>query len=608
MPTISRTNLSTNPSAETSTTGTTTIGSGPPALSQVGFAWPGAGTKAYRLVWVTSTNPFNGITQTFSTVSGTVYTCSAWVYVPSGSPAVAAVVAGAGFGTTSAAFDTWTRIYITFTATASSHAFQVVAIGNQTAGQLATVDALLCEATNSLLAYFDGDTAGASWNGTAELSTSTLAAFDPGAGLPALVVEFDATAPQATDFILDSSLLNGGAVLVGSPRFVSVSSGIESVSIMRGASDPNSPVQAAQVTLDMDNASGAFDPDNLNSPYNQQPGNPQLVKGMLVRISALFASGGVFTAQQLFYGRLDVPDIDVGIMPTASFACVDDIAALGQVSVPSFNNSVNAGDGTTGGRCRWALAQVPNLTGTPVISTGMARDILPTYGGDSVLDELNTAATCEAGMVFVDRFGAVNATAHGDEYTKTPIAILSDGGSIPNGIEYEAITVSNGIMQIVNGAIVQRYNSPSTYATMTGGDAASASKYGAQTITVTAPLTNDTDAQALASYLGTAHSRPISLVTSVTVNFTGQGNAAVLLSAEIGQQITVSRTIPYLNAPRTLNLRLVIIGLQWTVDGQGTFKLTIYTGPVDITSLYGSAGAFILDSSLLDGGDVLTPY
>ena len=70
----------------------------------------------------------------------------------------------------------------------------------------------------------------------------------------------------------------------------------------------------------------------------------------------------------------------------------------------------------------------------------------------------------------------------------------------------------------------------------------------------------------------------------------------------------VTRVVQYQSGFRTITLRLVIVGMRWDIDAAGSFFLTLYTGPVDITSLYGSAGVFVLDSSLLNGPDTLTPY
>lgn len=614
MPSAPRYNLCTNPSFETAVTGWAGAGpgSGAPTIAQSSvMAWPSAGTKCAVVTWTTATDKPNGVQSTFSTSSGTTYTASAWVYVPGGNVPVAILVNGLATSSwASTVTDQWTRISVTFTAVSSTQTVRVWATQNQIAGQLFYLDAVLCEAASTAMPYFDGDTSGAVWSGTAELSTSTLNAFDPGNGMPTVVVEFDATAPQATDFVLDSSALNSGNLLIGSPRFVTVPSEINSLTITRGVTVADAPPTAGEATIEFDNWSGNFDPDNTLSVYNQQPNNPQLVPGMQVRVSTLFANGGAYTAQTIFWGTLESVSIDVGIFPTATFTVVDDLATIGQSSIPSFNSSVNASsDGSSAGRVRWALNQSPQLCAAPVVSSSMTRQILPTYGGDSILDEIVAAATAEAGRVFCSRLGAITVTSHGDEYTQIPLATLSDSGAqIVNGVEYESLAVTNGVQRIINAATVERYGSPSNYQTMYGGNSSSAFRYGTQSYSVVAPLTSDSDAQALATYLGNRFSTPIPLIDSVTVNFAGQGNAAVLLGADIGNQVTVTRIVQYQSGSRTIALRLVIIGMRWDISATGGFSVTLYTGPVDITSLYGSAGAFILNSSLLNGTDTLTPY
>jgi hypothetical protein len=56
---------------------------------------------------------------------GTQYTASAWVYVPTGSPAVRLGVAGIGTGTASTSTNAWQQITYTFTATSTTHYLQV---------------------------------------------------------------------------------------------------------------------------------------------------------------------------------------------------------------------------------------------------------------------------------------------------------------------------------------------------------------------------------------------------------------------------------------------------------------------------------------------------
>jgi hypothetical protein len=80
-----------------------------------------------------------------------------------------------------------------------------------------------------------------------------------------------------------------------------------------------------------------------------------------------------------------------------------------------------------------------------------------------------------------------------------------------------------------------------------------------------------------------------------------------LFKVEIGCQIVISRTVPYIGNPQALNLQLNVEGIQWAMTPD-TFTLKMVTSPTDSGSLFGGAGVFLLDSSLLDGADVLSAF
>jgi hypothetical protein len=76
-----------------------------------------------------------------SFVVGEDYTATARVWVPaSGGRHVVAAVAGIGFGSTSAATDTWTEVSITWTASATTHLVQLWTSGTPSAGDQTWVD------------------------------------------------------------------------------------------------------------------------------------------------------------------------------------------------------------------------------------------------------------------------------------------------------------------------------------------------------------------------------------------------------------------------------------------------------------------------------------
>jgi hypothetical protein len=426
--------------------------------------------------------------------------------------------------------------------------------------------------------------------------------------VPTVVVEFDANPPQATEFILDVSALDGGDQLATSPRWVNIGAvtgvGALSGTVTRGRQNIDSPVQAGELVLVCDNFGGDFDPDNPLSDFNLAP--PGLVKGMLVHVLVTY---GAIT-KTIFQGRLDSVTLDKGYNLSATFTFVDELTAVGSSAMASFNTAVRPE--TSFSRASWLLTFVPPISGGTSVSTNLTKSLLPTYGGSTVLDHLNLVATAEAGRVFIDRFGKLTVTAHADDLTGASVATFTDHPTDVTGIQFEALITSPQRIQVINGAIVDRYNrSDSNYASVFGGDAGSAAIYGQTVISYVAPLSSDVDAQSLADYYGTRRAIPKPTIDGVAVNFSGQSTAAAgvpaLLGADLGDQVTVHRTVPYIPIPQVIDEQALIEGLRYEF-ATGQFRGTYYLAPSDVSSLFGGAGPFTLDISALDGTDVLAAY
>jgi hypothetical protein len=425
------------------------------------------------------------------------------------------------------------------------------------------------------------------------------------AGIPTVKVEFDANPPQAGEFVLDSSSLDGTDSLTTSPRWISVGTVDLPLSgtITQGRQNVDSPVQAGELTLVCDNFSGNFDPDNNNSIFNRAVGQPYLIKGMLCRVSAVISA----VSYPLFVGRLENVVLDKGLNLSATLTFVDDLTVAGSTAATSFNDAVRAE--TSRSRVVWLVSLLPTSNTPASVSANLVRNLLPTFGGGSVLDLLNTVATAEAGRVFVDPTGALTVTAHADDLIAPIIATLTDNPNDPTGVIYDTLPTGSARIQVINGAIVDRYDrSDTNYASLFGGNAESATLYGQTVLSYIAPLASTDEAQALAIYYGTRRARPVATIEAVVVDFVGQlTNATPLLGVLLGQQLLVHRSVPYTTGLQVIDLQASIEGVRWdfAID---KFVGTFYLSPADITSLYGGAGVFILDSSSLDGPDLLAIF
>lgn len=184
-----RTNLCTNPTFETGTTGWTAAGSPAPTIAQ-STSQAHSGTHSLKMTSGGAATFLPNVAFTATTVSGTTYTFSAWVYLTAGCPSVTAV-AGSSFGTSTAVSGEWVRLNSTFTASSTSTRFGLECdFTNGT--QSFYIDDALLEVGTTVGDFFDGTTTDTddwtyAWSGTADASTSTATPTNAGAQVPGIV-------------------------------------------------------------------------------------------------------------------------------------------------------------------------------------------------------------------------------------------------------------------------------------------------------------------------------------------------------------------------------------------------------------------------------------
>lgn len=109
-----------------------------------------SGTSSMRVTYNASPWTTNAVV-TFHVV-GNRYTYSAWVYVPTGAPAVR-IQLGAIQSSASTLNNTWQQLSVTYTATVYAHTLQIVPVTTPTAGQLFYVDDILVTADRAGLHF-----------------------------------------------------------------------------------------------------------------------------------------------------------------------------------------------------------------------------------------------------------------------------------------------------------------------------------------------------------------------------------------------------------------------------------------------------------------------
>lgn len=145
-------NWVTNPSFETNLNGWIAGGSVLPILSQ-SATHVHNGSQAMLITWGTGGTFPQAQTIVTGLIAGRQYTISAWVWIPSGSPAVALGIAGIGSGSASTTFNAFQQISYTFIATAETHTLQVLAATSPTSGNQAWVDEVQLELGGSATTF-----------------------------------------------------------------------------------------------------------------------------------------------------------------------------------------------------------------------------------------------------------------------------------------------------------------------------------------------------------------------------------------------------------------------------------------------------------------------
>lgn len=184
-----RTNLITNPSFETNTTGWTSAQSGAPIRSTT-YSYKGVASGQITMTSTVDSNILNWPTSVHNYATTGVYTMSAYFYIPTGSTLAGRTVTLGQEGGTSVrtvqsslpatlVAGAWVRASQRVNVTSTGTSFAVFRLsGNLTTavGQVIYADAVLEEKSSTLGDYFDGSLTvpiGCAWTGTANASTST---------------------------------------------------------------------------------------------------------------------------------------------------------------------------------------------------------------------------------------------------------------------------------------------------------------------------------------------------------------------------------------------------------------------------------------------------
>jgi hypothetical protein len=336
----------------------------------------------------------------------------------------------------------------------------------------------------------------------------------------------------ADAFILDTSTLNGTAVLDGTTDFVDATEYVLSVAIQRGRgtqTDQFSP-GTCRVLAD-DRASGRlFDPANTSSAWYQ--GSFDLAPRRAIKILAGTA--------ELFVGA--ITDLDITYeQPNLSFASITSADALYELSRTALT-AFNPSSQLTSARVSAILdrPEVNFSTALRDISTGVATCGTVAYADNTnTLSALQSVAIAEDGRLLANR---KNQIVFDPRILFTfSTAIASFGGTASNEIPILAIGVAYGQETLFNR--VQIDVEGGTAAQIASGTASQA-QYGVQTLSFSnVPLDTLAAGSALAQNLLNKYQDPKIRFNEISTSLNACGSALwpTVLTLDVGDVIQVTK-------------------------------------------------------------------
>jgi hypothetical protein len=390
----------------------------------------------------------------------------------------------------------------------------------------------------------------------------------------------------ANQFVLDTSELDGFAVLDGSTDFVDITQYVTNININRGRATQLDPFPSSSCTIVADDraADRYFDPLNASSAW---------YSGGTVGIAPrrkFEVYGGTAGTQAMFSGfvydlNIDYADPDLS---TATIMCTDALGQLGQTVLSAFNPSSQL----TSARVSAILdrPEVAFSTALRSIETGVATCGTVAYDdATNVLQALNDVATAEGGRLFVGRSGLVNFDARVGAALGSAVATF--GGTA--GLPIQSLTNEFGAETVLNRVAVQIDGGT---ASSVASGTASQGEYGIKTLALTGvPLVNDAAGSALASFLLSKFENPTVKFSGFTVllNALTAAQQEVVAGLEIGDFVSVSKTFNA-GSPSTVSQNVVVESIRHSINPQ-RHDVTVGLGQIRL--------AFVLDTSDLDNPD-----
>jgi len=349
------------------------------------------------------------------------------------------------------------------------------------------------------------------------------------------------------------------------------STDVREIAIKRGRTRPDQKDDAGTSTVVFDNVSGYYDPDytGAGSPWVVS-GASILRAGLQMRVVATWSS----TDYVLFNGYLETNAVNQGFDATASMTFVDGIAFISKAQAPALSSPSYAETAATRvGR----MLDYASWSGSARSLTG-SSSLLATSQDANCMDIINQCAQAIAGRFYVSRTGVATLVPLADKFSR-PTQLLFDDSRAINTVEYDALKTTPGALQVVNQAVINRTGATQYTSTYNP----SVTSYGTKTVTLDAPLTNNSSASNLALYLSRKDATPATLVEQVEFSALALGALYPdFLATELSDQVSVKRVTV---DGRSMQWNLVVEGMDHriTTDNWRVSYMTSAINPYSIT-------------------------
>jgi hypothetical protein len=349
--------------------------------------------------------------------------------------------------------------------------------------------------------------------------------------IPATTVEigFDLSALGGPFFILDDpvqGVLDNTEYTLGGTLFYDVSEFVRNVSVRRGKSRQLDRFTAGVASVEFNNNSRAFDPENASSPFFGQ-----IIPKRTIKVE----TGG----SAVFYGVVDDWNLsyDLSGLSTTDADCVDGFTLLAQRALSAHTATSELSGARINAvldrsEVNWPASLRDIDTGSQTLQADVVAD------GTNVLEYLQLVTDTEPGSIFIGSDGFIVFRDRSVAPVSAGQVTFSDDGT---GVEFSEVQVVYGSELLYNYVQVERNNG----GTAIVFDTDSINSYGQQALILDNLLMNsDSSALELANYLLSQYSEPEYRFETLTVKLEALSNSdqIAVIGLEIGDVCEIKFT------------------------------------------------------------------